>query len=70
MIVKPDLQCESPYFHRLWYFYLRSTLSNMTFKGREEHVWAQVQVTFRIWNTFNYPNDIIFIRTIVGTMEL
>ena len=22
MIVRPDLQCESPYFHGLWYFYL------------------------------------------------
>ena len=23
MIVRPDLQCESPYSHGLWYFYLR-----------------------------------------------
>ena len=22
MIVRPDVQYESPYFHRLWYFYL------------------------------------------------
>jgi hypothetical protein len=22
MIIRPDLQCESPYFHGLWYFYL------------------------------------------------
>jgi hypothetical protein len=26
MIVKLDLQCESPYFHKLWHFYLRSLL--------------------------------------------
>ena len=25
MIVRPDLQCESPYFHGLWYFYLMQT---------------------------------------------
>jgi hypothetical protein len=24
MIVRPDLQCESPYFHGLWYFYLNT----------------------------------------------
>ena len=23
MILRPYVQCESPYFHSLWYFYLR-----------------------------------------------
>jgi hypothetical protein len=28
MIVRPDLQCESPYFHWLWYFYLRCSTAS------------------------------------------
>ena len=29
MIVRPELQCESPYFHGLWYFYLKEFLDKI-----------------------------------------
>ena len=28
MIVRPDLQCKSPHFHGLWYFYIRHPTRN------------------------------------------
>ena len=33
VIVRPYLQCKSPYFHRLWYFYLSATI----FQLQNEH---------------------------------
>ena len=35
MLVRPDLQCESPYFLGLWYFYLKLQCTKCTCEDYE-----------------------------------
>ena len=50
MIVKPDLQCKSPYFHGLWYFYLNANF-NVNLFHKNPHAALKLTASSQLGNS-------------------